>query len=98
MKYKITQKQFEMLLANFQILTDNGLELKMSGKTAKKVMPGHNGVIKEQKQFLVNIWVGGYNTKAIIFASNGSRAVELTRKLYPTARVAGATEIKRKNC
>lgn len=98
MRYKITQKQFEMLLANFQILTDNGLELKMSGSTAKKVMPGHNTVIKEQKQFLVNIWVGAYNTKAIIFASNGSRAVELAKKLYPNTRVASATEVKVRNC
>ncbi|WP_345192754.1 hypothetical protein [Algibacter agarivorans] len=39
MKIKVTKKQFELLLRNFDLIGNRGLELQMSGKLAKMLYP-----------------------------------------------------------
>ena len=39
MKIKVTKKQFKILLDNFHLIGDRGLQLTMSGATFKKLIP-----------------------------------------------------------
>jgi len=38
MKIRVTRQQFQILLDNFHLIADRGLQLKMSGKTFKRVV------------------------------------------------------------
>ena len=38
MKIKVTKRQFQILLDNFHLMSDRGLELQMSGKSAKVLL------------------------------------------------------------
>lgn len=40
MKIKVTKRQFKILLDNFHLIGGKGLELTMSGKTAKRLKLG----------------------------------------------------------
>ena len=97
MRVKVTKKQLELLVNNFHWIGDRGLGLNMSGKTARLVMPNEE-VLKEQKLFKVNLWLGAFNTSAVVLAGNSSSAREVASRLFPNARVYSATEIKRGIC
>lgn len=93
MKIKVTKKQFKILLDNFHLIGERGLELTMSGKTFKKIFP-YEIIMNEQKLYKVRIWVGGYPTKVLVFSDGGGSARMIASKLYPKARVFDAKELK----
>jgi len=93
MKIKVTKKQFELLLKNFDLIGDRGLTLTMSGKLSKMLVP-ETYIINEQKLFKVDIWVGAYPTKVVVYADNSAAARVVTGKLFPNARVFSASELR----
>ena len=97
MKIKVTKRQFEILLANFHLIGNRGLELQMSGKLAK-LLTLDEQILKETRMYKVHLWIGGLSTHIIIPSPNGAYARELVKKLYPKAEVYGTTEIKTKLC
>ncbi len=97
MRVKVTKQQLELLINNFHLIGDRGLGMQMSGKTARLVMP-KDEVLKEQKLFKVNLWLGAFNTSAVVYANNSSSAREIAVRLFPKARVFSATEIKGRIC
>jgi hypothetical protein len=38
MRYRVTKRQFNILIANFYLIGDRGLQLKMTGKTAREII------------------------------------------------------------
>ncbi|MFH6767476.1 hypothetical protein V8G56_01915 [Gaetbulibacter aquiaggeris] len=80
-----------MLLDNLDLLEDRGLSLNMSGKTFKKFMSG-DIPINEQKLYKVDIWVGAYPLKILVFSDSSSTARLALSKLFPKARVYFAKE------
>ena len=42
MKIKVTQKQFNLLLNNFHLISDKGLGLTLNGKSAKRLKLSEN--------------------------------------------------------
>jgi hypothetical protein len=93
MRVKVTQKQFELLLNNFHLIGDRGLELTMSGKLAKMLTP-ETYIVNEQKLFKVDIWIGAYPTKVIIYSDNSASARVVAGKLYPKAKIFSASELR----
>jgi hypothetical protein len=95
MLVKVTKRQFELLLKNFDLIGSRGLKLTMSGDAFNKIMPDINQ-INEQKMFKVDLWVGAYPIKVVIFSDNSNTARIVAGKLFPQARVYFASEIKGK--
>ena len=93
MKIKVTKEQFKILLDNFHLIGDKGLELTMSGKLAKMLVP-EAYIVNEQKLFKVDVWVGGYPTKVIIYSDNSASARVVAGKLYPKAKIFSASELR----
>ncbi|WP_417356202.1 hypothetical protein [Flavobacterium sp.] len=44
------------------------------------------------KQYKVRIWVGSSPSEILVTALSSANALSVTKKLYPTARVIGASE------
>lgn len=101
MRVKVTQRQFELLLNNLDYI--GGASLVMSDKTFRKIIPdgypmNEQRKLHEQKLFKVDMWLGSFSTKALIFANDGGVAIALAKKMYPRATVYGAKQVKGKLC
>ncbi|MBZ9628142.1 hypothetical protein LB450_08530 [Psychroflexus sp. CAK1W] len=94
MKIKINTRQFDFLIDNFPLIGHKGPNLKMSGKVFKKIMPVIYPLNEGQKAYKVDMWFGTFKTKMIIFSDSSATAIVLARKMFPKARVYGATEVK----
>ena len=46
------------------------------------------------KQYKVRLWIGYSPTEVTVMAFNSAGALSVARKIYPMARVIGATEAK----
>jgi hypothetical protein len=92
MKVKITKRQLKLLMNNLHLIGDRGLNLKMSGKTFKKVFG--QALVNESKLYKVNMWFGSLNTATMIVADNNGVAMMAARKMFPKATIFDATEIK----
>ena len=57
MRVKITKRQFKILLDNFHSIGDRGLELTMSGKSAKRLKLGEAKIINKKNHFFSRIHV-----------------------------------------
>ncbi|NOY48466.1 MAG: hypothetical protein GXO84_09810 [Chlorobi bacterium] len=97
MKIKVTKRQFKILLDNLCLVGEKGLQLTMSGKAFKKIMPNIEP-INEQKMFKVGMWFGPFDTITLVYAHNSSSAMIIARKMFPKARVYSATQLKGKLC
>lgn len=93
MKIKVTKRQFEILLNNFHLIGNKGLELSMSGKLAKMLTPELNQ-INEQKAFKVDIWIGGFPSKVIVYSDSSGAARLIVGKLFPKATIYNSTEVR----
>jgi hypothetical protein len=93
MKIKVSKKQFKILLNNFELIGDKGLGIEMSGEAFKNIVPDENE-LNEQKAYKVDMWVGSFPIKVIIFSGNSVTARMAAGKLFPKARVNFASEIK----
>ena len=93
MKIKVTKRQFKILLDNFHFIGDRGLELTMSGKLAKMLVP-ETYMVNEQKLFKVDIWIGAYPTKVIVYSDNSASARVVAGKLFPNAKIFSASELR----
>lgn len=96
MKIKVTQRQFEILLNNFHLIGDKGLELTMSGKLAKLITLNEE-VLEENRMYKVAFWIDGLSSFVIIPSPTGGYAMQVVSKLYPKAQVYNAIEIKGKH-
>lgn len=101
MKVKITSRQFELLMNNFHLISDRGLNIKMDGKTFKKIVPAiypvnETSKINEQNLYKVKMWLGSFSTGVLIFGDSGSMATSIVKKLYPRATVYMATKVNSK--
>jgi hypothetical protein len=91
MRYKVTKRQFNILIANFNLIGDRGLELKMNGKTAKEIIDENKD---DGKSYIVNFTLNGYRSKIKVFSSNNSRARKLASELMPNAKIFNAIEVR----
>jgi len=90
MRYRVTQRQFNILIDNFNLIGDRGLYLKMSGKAAKEVIDENTN----DKSYMVKFSMNGYRSKIKVYASNITRARQVASKLLPIAKIFNVTEIK----
>jgi hypothetical protein len=65
----------------------------MSGKLVKMLVP-ETYLVNEQKLFKVDIWIGAYPTKVIVYSDNGASARVVAGKLFPKARIFSASELR----
>jgi len=91
MRYRVTQRQFNILIDNFNTIGVNGLELKMTGKTAREVIDEHSN---EGKSYIVNFSLNGYRSKIKVFSNNNSRARKIASELMPQAKILNAYEVR----
>ncbi len=63
----------------------------MNGKTFKKIMPDIYP-LKEENLYKVNMWLGSYSTKAIVFAANGAVAVSVAEDSCASAMNPGLAQ------
>ncbi|MFD1293464.1 hypothetical protein ACFQ5N_06410 [Lutibacter holmesii] len=91
MRYRVTQRQFNILIDNFNMITPKGLELKMTGRTAREVIDEHSN---EGKSYIVNFSLNGYRSKIKVFSTNNSRARKLASELMPQAKIFNAYEVR----
>ena len=73
MRYIVTKRQFNILVDNFNLIGDRGLQLNMSGKTAKEVIDE----ISNHKSYLVKFSMNGYKSNIKVYASNITRARQI---------------------
>lgn len=90
MRIKVTKKQFELLLVNFNILGDKKLAIQMNGSTFNKIIEskGLNGNF-----YKVKIWVGAIPSEIILSAGNSATAILLAKKMFPNIRIINASKI-----
>jgi len=90
MRIKVTKKQFELLLVNFNILGDKELAIQMNGSTFNKIIEskGLNGNF-----YKVKIWVGAIPSEIILSAGNSATAILLAKKMFPNVRVISTTRM-----
>ena len=90
MRIKVTKKQFELLLVNFNILGVKALALQMNGSTFNKIIEtkGLNGNF-----YKVKIWVGAIPSEIILSAGNSATAILLAKKMFPNVRVISTTRM-----
>lgn len=93
MKIKVSTRQFKILLDNFHLIGDKGLKLTMSGRLLKMLSPKLKN-INEQKAYKVDIWIGGFRSKLLIYANTGGGARLIARKLFPKATIYNASEFR----
>jgi len=91
MRYRVTQKQFNILIDNLNMIGANSLELKMTGKTAREVIDEHSN---EGKSYIVNFSLNGYRSKIKVFSTNNSRARKIASELMPLAKIFNANEVR----
>lgn len=91
MRYKVTKRQFNILLDNFNLIGDRGLYLNMSGKTAKEVIDEYS---YEGKSYIVNFSLHGYKSKIKVFSTNNARARKIAKELLPKAKIFNAFEVR----
>lgn len=91
MRYKVTKRQFNILLDNFKLIGDRGLSLKMNGKTAKEVIGERSHI---GKSYIVNFSLNGFRSKIKIYSNNNTRARKIAKELLPNAKILNAYEIK----
>lgn len=91
MKYRVTQRQFNILLDNFNMIGSNGLEMKMTGRTAREVIDEHSN---EGKSYIVNFSLNGFRSKIKVFSTNNSRARKIASELLPNAKIFNAYEVR----
>jgi len=91
MRYKVTKRQFNILIDNFNLIGNRGLYLKMTGKTAKEVIDEHSN---EGKSYIVNFSLNGFRSKIKVYSTNNSRARKLASELLPNAKIFNAYEVK----
>ena len=91
MRIKVTKKQFELLLVNFNILGDKELAIQMNGSTFNKIIEskGLNGNF-----YKVKIWVGSIPSEIILSAGNSATAILLAKKMFPNIRIINASKIR----
>ena len=91
MRIKVTKKQFELLLVNFNILGDKELAIQMNGSTFNKIIEskGLNGNF-----YKVKIWVGAIPSEIILSAGNSATAILLAKKMFPNIRIINASKIR----
>jgi hypothetical protein len=97
MKIRISKRQFRLLLDQFHLIGDRGLNITMSGKSAKALSENEQ-VLIENRQYKVHFWIGGLSSYVVIPSPTGAYAMDIVSKLYPKAQVYSATEIKGKLC
>jgi len=95
MKIKVTKRQFKILLDNLHLVGEKGIQLTMSGKAFKSIMPDIYP-LNEGKMFKVSLWFGAFNTITLVYAHNGANAMTIAGKMFPKARVYSASEFKGK--
>ena len=93
MKIRVTKRQFNILLDNFHLIGNRGLELQMSGKLVKMLVP-ETYLVNEQKLFKVDILIGAYPNKVIVYSDNGASARVVAGKLFPKVRIFSASELR----
>ena len=91
MRYRVSQRQFNILIDNFNLIGDRGMCLSMKGKTAKEVIDEHSS---EGKSYIVNFSLNGYKSKIKVFSSNISRARKIASEILPNAKIFNAKEVK----
>ena len=90
MRIKVTKEQFDLLLVNFNILSDKELAIQMDGSTFNKIVENKkNG----GNLYRVKIWVGGIPSEIIVSAGNSATAILLAKKMFPNIRVGSSTGI-----
>jgi len=97
MKIRVTKRQFKILLDNLHLIGEKGVQLTMSGKAFKKIIPDIYPM-NEQRMFKVSLWFGAFNTITLVYAHNSSNAMTIAGKMFPKARVYSATQLKGKLC
>ena len=91
MRYKVTKRQFNILIDHLDFIGDRGLQLKMTGKTAKEVIDEHSN---DGKSYIVNFSLNGYRSKIKVFSTNNSRARKIASELLPNAKIFNAVEVR----
>jgi len=89
MRIKVTKEQFQLLLANYQIISDKGLAVVMNGGTLNKI--AENKKNSGNKSFKVKIWIGAIPSEIIVSAGNSATAILLAKKMFPNIRVSSST-------
>ena len=89
MRIKVTNEQFHLLLANYQIIGDKGLAMVMNGSTLNKI--AENKKNDGGKSFKVKIWFGAIPSEIIISTTNSATALTLARKMFPNAKVVSTS-------
>lgn len=91
MRYRVTQRQFNILIDNFNLIGDKGLQLKMTGKTAKEFIDEASG---DGKSYIVNFSLNGFKSKIKIFSGNNYQARKLAKEILPGAKIFNAVEVR----
>lgn len=90
MRIKITKEQFELLLANFNILGDKELAIQMNGSTFNKIVESKKS---GGNLYRVKIWVGAIPSEIILSAGNSATAILLAKRMFPNVRVISTTKM-----
>jgi len=91
MRYRVTKRQFNILIDHLDFIGDRGLQLKITGKTAREFIDEHSS---EGKSYIVNFSLNGYRSKIKVFSTNNSRARKIAIELLPNAKILNAYESK----
>ena len=91
MRYKVTERQFNILIDDFNLIGANGLQLKMTGKTAKEYIDENKD---DGKSYIVNFNLNGFRSKIKVFSSNNARARKIAKQLIPNAKIFNAIEAR----
>lgn len=91
MKYKFTQRQFNILIDRFNLIGDNGLQLKMKSDVAKEYI-GENK--DDGKSYIVNFSLNGFRSKLKVFSANNFQARKIAIQMLPAAKIFNAIEVR----
>lgn len=90
MRIKVSKRQFELLLANFNILGDKDLAIQMNGSTFNKIVESKKSA---GNLYRVKIWVGAIPSEIMLSAGNSATAILLAKKMFPSIRVISTTKM-----
>lgn len=91
MKYRVTKRQFNILINHFDLIGDKGLQLTMSGKIARDYIDENKD---DGKSYIVNFSLNGYRSKIKVFSTNNYRARKIAMQLMPNAKIFNAIEVR----
>lgn len=91
MRYKVTKRQFNILIDHFYLIGDRGLQLKMNSEVAKEYIDESKD---DGKSYIVNFSLNGFRSKLKVFSTNNYRARKIAMQMIPAAKIFNAIEVR----